>query len=374
MRKTFWIALALFSLAAPLDVFAYEVKRGPSVLVGKDEIIDGNLFAAGSNIQIDGTVRGDVFCAGQTISITGLVEGNVFCAGQTMSISSQIDGDLVGAGQSLNFRGDIARNLVFAGQSITTDSSSGVGWQAILAGETIDLGGQIDRDLLGAGSKFRISGNVGRNADLWLDRSGRGSLVVAPTGVITGDLTYHARSEAQLEAGSQVIGKTDFRKLDFRPQRPPQGAWIGKWLYGAVSSFVIGLLFILLWPKRLQDLLDEMKKGTKANFGWGLVLALLSPLVALLLAFTLIGLPLAVLIVLSWLILMWLSKILVAAYIGRLAVEKWLPSKRSNLYWMLALGVLIAYFFYGIPFIGGLISFVAVIYGLGSLYLYVEKN
>jgi cytoskeletal protein CcmA (bactofilin family) len=374
MRKSILIILGLALLVAPISALAFEARNAQSVVVGKDEVVDGNLFAAGSSIQIDGTVKGDVFCAGQTVSITGMVEGNVFCAGQSLSISSQIDGDLIGAGQNLNFKGDVARNLIFAGQNITTDSDSAIGWQAILAGASVDLSGPIEQDLLAAGANFRLAGAIGRNADLWLDRTAGNSLTIAPTGLISGDLTYHALSEANIEPGSQILGKTDFKKLAPLADRHPQGAWAGKWLFGTLASFLIGLLFILVWPRKIRELSVLLRDGTNANFGWGLALTVLTPLAALILMFTLIGLPLAFLVLILWLVLMWLGKILASLYIGGLVTEKWLPSKKKSLYWQLGTGLIVSYFFFSLPFIGGLASFIAIIYGLGTLYLFSKES
>lgn len=374
MRKSILIIFWLALLVAPVSVLAFEARNAQSVIIGKDEVIDGNLFAAGSSIQIDGTVRGDVFCAGQTINITGTIEGNIYCAGQSLFVSSQVDGDLIGAGQSLNFKGDVARNLIFAGQNITTDTDSAIGWQAILAGANIDLSGPIEQDLLAAGANFRLSGDIGRNAELWLDRNARNSLTIAPSGLISGNLTYHALNEAIVEPGSQILGKTDFKKLAPLADRRPQGDWAGKWLFGSLSSFLIGLIFILVWPKKIQELVSLLRDGTNANFGWGLALTVLTPLAALILMFTLIGLPLAFLVLILWLVLMWLGKILASLYIGGLVTEKWLPSKKKSLYWQLGTGLIVSYFFFSLPFIGGLASFVAVIYGLGTLYLFSKES
>ena len=74
------ICFGLF-LILPTTVMAFVVKTGDSIYVAADEIVDGNFYAAGNSITIEGNIVGDVIgVAAQTINISGRVEGDVICA------------------------------------------------------------------------------------------------------------------------------------------------------------------------------------------------------------------------------------------------------------------------------------------------------
>ena len=71
--------LALFILVPAAS--AYDGRGGENVVIGKDEVIDDDLFVGGSTVTVDGTVNGDLITAGQTVTINGKVTGNVIAAG-----------------------------------------------------------------------------------------------------------------------------------------------------------------------------------------------------------------------------------------------------------------------------------------------------
>jgi|GEM_PF-6121389 len=52
MRKAILIFMISFAFVIPAGVSAYEIRKGDTVIVPKDEVIDGNLYAAGANINM----------------------------------------------------------------------------------------------------------------------------------------------------------------------------------------------------------------------------------------------------------------------------------------------------------------------------------
>ena len=46
-----------------------------TLFVAKDEVISGNLIAAGESIIVDGTISGDLIVAAQSLVVSGRVEG-----------------------------------------------------------------------------------------------------------------------------------------------------------------------------------------------------------------------------------------------------------------------------------------------------------
>ncbi|MDD5702847.1 MAG: hypothetical protein PHU23_12455, partial [Dehalococcoidales bacterium] len=102
--------------------------------------------------------------------------------------------------------------------------------------------------------------------------------------------------------------------------------------------------------------------------GWGALLFFVTPLAALVVMFTVIGIPLGLLALIIWGILLYLSQIPVALLIGWLIVSR----RRDNLSFgllvgCLALGLVILYALGAIPVFGWLMRLLVMIFGLGSL-------
>ncbi|NTU99205.1 polymer-forming cytoskeletal protein, partial [Candidatus Falkowbacteria bacterium] len=145
MAKTSkYLFLAVFAILLwPKPSQAFTARAGDSINLAKGEVIEGNLYVAGANLNIEGKVTGDVICAGQTVNISGEVLGDVICAGQTVNISGRVSGNLRSVGSSINLTGQINKNANLAAASINTGASSSVGWEMLFASAVAELKGRI---------------------------------------------------------------------------------------------------------------------------------------------------------------------------------------------------------------------------------------
>ena len=65
------LVVVLSTVFAAVPVLAADFRGGETVTVATGEVIDDDLYIAGTNIVIDGTVNGDIFGVGTTITING---------------------------------------------------------------------------------------------------------------------------------------------------------------------------------------------------------------------------------------------------------------------------------------------------------------
>ena len=92
-KKRYWTLLALLvffgllALALASPVSAADFRSGDDVVIGANEVIDDDLFAAGNRVEINGTVTGDLWATGSEVIVNGEVEGSVFIAGQTLAVN-----------------------------------------------------------------------------------------------------------------------------------------------------------------------------------------------------------------------------------------------------------------------------------------------
>ena len=387
MKKTTLLISLCFVLflILPLAAKAFAVKADNSVYVAQDEVIEGNLYAVGNIITVDGAVIGDVICAGQTININGKVEGDVICAGQTLNILGQVNGSVRTAGNSVNINGPVARNVMAFGASIILGKDASVGWDMLIAGASGDIRGKIGNDLYGGAANVVIAGEIVKDVRLKLDERVRSEkkglsskktepLTITKEAVIGGNVVYTAGNEGSIADEATISGEITHNLPKAKPgQRKIITGWAWGKIYSIFSALVIGLVLISLWREQIIKLTDKMLNRVGVSIGWGLVIMFLTPIIAILLIITLIGIPLAVILIGVWLIALFLSKIIVGILIGRSVLEKLGKKKKESLIWAMIIGIILSWILFSIPFIGWMLCLIALWWGLGGIWLYFRK-
>lgn len=369
----FLLFLALILL--PWGVIkAADTKTGDSIYVASDEIISGNFYAAGNNITIDGAIGGDLIVLGQTVTVNGRIEGDIIVAAQTININGEAGGNIRIAGNAIIINGQAARNLNAFGSSVTLGDNSRVGWDAYILGSNLEMRGIIDGDLSGRAGQALVSGKIGKDVDLKISDSGLGgSLVISPEAVINGDFNYTAKKVAQISDQASISGQTNHNlassetKNNFTP-------WLWSKLYAIFSALVVGLVLITLGKNITSQILEKLSEKTLHHFLPGLIVLLILPPIALVLLFTIIGIPLALVIMAWWLVASYIAKIITAILLGQLVLTKLIKKDNSSLVWSLIIGVIISWLLFALPFVGWLLGLIAITIGLGGIWSYASNQ
>ena len=126
--------------------------------------------------------------------------------------------------------------------------------------------------------------------------------------------------------------------------------------------------------KYFEGLLKQITKHPKKLLLPALILFFGTPLAALILCITIIGLPLAVAIFAIWIIIQYLAKIIAVTIFGYWIIKFFRKEKSFHLFWALGLGVVISYLLFSLPLVGGLLNLLASLIGLGAIYLYATNK
>lgn len=379
MKKTI-LAASFLLLLLPLTVSAYAIKKGDSVYVPKGETIEGNLYAAGAAITIDGQVTGDLICAGQSINVNGEVAGDVICAGQSINVNGQVGGSLRAAGNTINLSGKVARNLMAIGATIQSSAGSSVGWDMLAVGGFGQIMGSVGRDLYGVLGQATLAGPIGKNVNLNFGRQNKKSaapaLTIADTAKIDGDVKYTSNQEATIAGAASIKGKVTHNLPPAFTKKPNfiSLAWWWGNLIAVFSALVMGLVLISFWREPIIKVTDLMLNKVSASFGWGILVLLLTPLIAIILLITVIGIPLSLILTALWLIALYLSKILVGILVGRSLLNNFWLKQKDSLILGMVIGVVIIYLIFSLPFIGKIMALLAVLWGLGGIWLTLKKS
>lgn len=376
MKKTI-LTICFIVLLLPLAASAFSVKRGDSIYVPKDETVEGNLYAAGSNLTIEGKVTGDVICAGQSITISGQIDGDVICAGQSINISGNIDGNMRLVGNTINFSGQTARNAMVLGAAIVTSASSSIGWDLLILGNIFELRGDVGRDLYGSAAKISLAGQIGKNINLNFGsrNNNASSLVITGTAKINGDVKYTSSKDAVIENNAIIKGKVihNLPTIAAKKSNFINLFWWWGNLVALFSALVIGLVIISFWRELVIKTTDSMLSKAGASLGWGVLALLLTPLIAIILLITIIGIPLSLILAALWLIALYISKILVGILVGRSLLNRLMPKQKDSLILGMIIGMVIIYLVFSLPFIGQIMSLLAALWGLGGIMLAFKK-
>ncbi len=329
------LALVAF-LAAPGPARAAEFVSGPNPSIPVGRTIDDDTYVSGGTITIDGTVRRDLIVAGGTVTINGEVGGNLTVAGGTVDVNGPVRGAVRVAAGTATLGGPIGWDLVILSGQATVKSGARIGHDLVVGGGTVRLDGEVARDLRGSAGSLTINGRVGRDVHLRIDDQ----LRVAPGARVDGNLVYTSSHAADIAPGS-VGGQVTFN----RPVRDPVGQavrWVLRFLLRYAWALAAGTLLVLLLPRATAQVTDTLRARPVVSFAWGAGLVVLTPIVALVLAITVIGFPAALILAGLYVAGLYLSQVIVGLALGRLIFPAaWRDADRVHLWVAMAVGVLI---------------------------------
>ncbi|WP_132059159.1 bactofilin family protein [Halorussus amylolyticus] len=332
MKRGFALLLAVvvvFSVV-PAPVAADETRTGGNVVVGVNETIDDDLTAFAGTVMVRGTVEGDLTAFAGNVFVEGEVNGNLNAFAGNVRINGTVAGDANAAGGN-----------VFVSQD-----------------------GRVDGELEAGAGNVVLEGEVGEDA-----RLGAGTITVAPTASVGGDLVYDG--DLDLADGATVEGEvrqSDDLEVGVTPPIVP--GWLG-WAYGLLVNLLLGAVVLAVFPTFSRDLAERAVGDPLRSAGVGLLLFVAVPILLVLFAITIIGIPLSLFGALLYALALWLAGVYGAFAAGTWAVSladadsKWLA---------LVVGVVGVALLSRIPILGGLIQFVVLLLGLGALALAVRNR
>jgi len=141
------------------------------------------------------------------------------------------------------------------------------------------------------------------------------------------------------------------------------------WIGATIVALVAGLIFALLGGRQLLALSTTARTRIGLSIVTAVALLIGLPLLALAAFLTVVGIPLGLVILFLVIPLLWfLGYIVMGAHLGSwLLAQLGRTGSRSSIVWATLLGVLVLQLIGLIPFIGGLIAFLAGLYGAGVL-------
>jgi cytoskeletal protein CcmA (bactofilin family) len=349
-------AVVLFAGVASAQTF----KTGQNTNVAGSEVIDSAAYLSGNTVDVAGTINGDLYCAGQTVNISGTVNGDIFCAGQTVNFSGTASGSVRFAGQTVNISGKANSASIMAQTANLSDTATIT--QDVNGGAstfTVSNSASIGRDLAYGASDIVINGMVGRDVKVGVEK-----LTLGSSAKVGGNVAYTSNNAVTKDAGASVVG-TVTQTVPKQESKPSYSFGVAASLSFAIYMFFAILVLLLalvgLFPSVYKESAARIGKSPWMTLLIGFIAAITVPVLLIVIAITIIGLPIAIVLGLMWLLVVMLSGSFTAFYIGSLML-----SKKSPLLVMLAGGAVLLVLYF-IPFIGFLAAMVSTALGIGII-------
>ncbi|HJP60968.1 MAG TPA: hypothetical protein VJ865_13255 [Gemmatimonadaceae bacterium] len=304
-----------------------------------NDSLGGDAIMAGGDINFQGTTGGDFVGAGGHQDIRGHVHGSLRAAGGGVVVSATVD-----------------RNATIGGGDVSIDSLSVIGQNAYLIGGSIHVRGAVRGGLLATGGDVELNGPIGQDVEV-----ASGTLTVGPRAQIAGSLRYRVKGKVNIDPAAKITGKVTVLPVSKGP-----GPFSLLWIAGVL---LMGVVVILLVPRFIAEAAVTIDARPLRAVLTGLIVAFLWLIAIIVAAITVVGLPLALLAAGVWLVVVAISGVPVAVWLGGRIMHARTVLGRQGPLVNFFIGALIFLVIGVIPVIGNLIQFIAGCIGFGAVLM-----
>lgn len=353
------IALLLF----PALSRAAEIVAGEQASLPAGTPIAHNAYLAGGAVVSGAAIGGDLSVAGGTIVVNGPVAADLLAAGGNISILGDVRDDARIAGGTIVISGSVGNDLVVAGGTITAIGPK-VGGDALIFGGNVRLASPVSGNVMIRGGNITIDAPVSGNVEVHAQ-----NLTLGSHAVISGNLTYEATKAATMDAGAAVKGQTAFTPIVNVKQGPAAAVAIfSVWLLSIFAALLVCALIIrMLIGRYTLSVARAALARPWHSLLVGFIGAVVLPVAAAVMMFTVVGIPLGILTALGYVALLVFSWLFAPLIVGSF-IEHWWHSRAPEMPWQVVIYGVVAYVVIGlIPLIGWLFKALVLLIAFGAI-------
>ena len=340
-----------------------------------------DIKAAGAKISILSEDANNIYAAGARVTIEGKAKENIYVAGALVDIDSETDGDLYVAGSQVSVKGKIIGKARIAGADIKIDAQVGEVLNAAAASIEISENAKLPANTSLAAALIEFGGTANGSLNLYADETVftghvSGSVLIEghkvqldESALIEGNLTIRSSEKAIISPNAKITGKLTQLGLEdsefFKDYEDDSDG--GFLLLFSASIFLLGLILIVFARGFVEQSISFFRTHPGRSILWGLAVFVSIPIFAIVAMVTVIGIPIGVstLLLLPFLLVLGVT-------VTTLGVSDWIlnkssePKKTVQRLLLLVAGVITLILVGLIPLIGGLLIWLALLFGLGA--------
>ncbi len=339
-----------------------------------------DIWRAGAEINVAADNHYDVWAAGALASVRGTVGHQLHAAGAEVDVDTNTQSDAYVAGAIVTVAGNYAKNLYVAGARVSVSAHVAgvlrVGGARVLIRPQAQMRGLTQiagADVLFAGvshgrteiygDTVRVDGHVA--GDLVVRAR---SVTIGKTAKIDGNVTFQSFNEPVIEQGAVISGRQTMTLPHPQISRLEAAqALFGLVLFSIAAGFMAGLVLLLVRRPFVERAVVALRSRPGHSFGLGVLVFILVPLIAGLLMATVVGIPLALLVLLAFPLLWLVATVIAAVTMGDFLVNR-VPRPRGffGQLWQLIVGLVVLSVIGIIPYVGFVTWLAALLIGLGA--------
>jgi hypothetical protein len=365
-----WAAALVFAALAAAPAHAQTGWLGGAVVAPDRE---GDAAYTGTRVTVPGRIGGDLIIMAGDASIEGEIGDDARVMAQRYAQTGSVGGELAIGAKSVDIDGPIGDDLYITADDVRLRGYARIGQDARIYGKDVLIKGRINRNLDVSADTVAISAEVGGDVNIHARQ-----IIIGPNTTIEGRLIWRSPNEADIPQDVIVNGGTD-GQVDKNWQ--PEGvlSWASPFHSGhgaaifaeaafrlmvALSAFAIGIGLVLLTPHYADRVFATLRDRWTSSLFWGGVILIGTPILAVVMMLTVVGIPLGFLLFLSLPFLGLWGYAVGAAGLGTFAFRRPLTLQR-----VLALGVglVVVTLLSLAPFVGLPIALIVIFLGLGAL-------
>ena len=368
-----WVITVLSIGALALPAVAFVPRTGQTVVVS--EALQDDLYLAGGTVTATAKVDGDVVAAGGTVDLAGDVSGSVLTVGGTVTAGGMIGRTLRAAGGVVTVDSRIKGDAVLAGGAVRVESAAQIGRDLVVGGGSVNVSGTVGRNAVIGSGDVVIGGAIRGDVEIQANR-----IVVLRTARIGGALRYFADQPIEIQAGAQIAGGTTQMPAPSRPRQAigaPFSArfWLWRGIAEMIGLLVLGFVTFAVVPRGAFLVVREVQERFGLSLLTGFILLVTVPVAAVLLVFTVVGIPLSVIGMLLYAATLYPGLVFVAAWLGHWVLQRMRRpgGEGPSIYWSVAAGSIALAVLFAVPFAGWVIRLIAILAGFGALWATVWR-
>ncbi len=313
-----------------------------------EDWVQSDLYVCEDSPTISKIVNGNAYIFGNEVTITGEIGGDVFVFANKLNIDgAYIYSNLFAFANEINVNG-IVYDIYAAANTFTLDSDAFVYRDLRVSANTINLKGMVNKDAYLTANTYNFDTDSGKTlikGNLSYDSSNELSIA---DGLVGGTVTYNEQKVSNKSAGEVIL------------------KYVSDLLKTIAYVLVVALLCIYLAPKFTSRVTTMSTKKSLVSFLIGLGAVIVGIIAFVILLLSVIGVKLAVVEMLLYIVICMSGLSFASLYFGGLLAKQFKQEGKLKLLGLTIASAAIVWVVSQIPVIGGLISTLVAIFGIGT--------
>lgn len=378
MKKIFF---SLLACAGCFSASAYRIEWGRNITITVP--VHEDLYVAGGTVTLNAPVYGDLIVAGGIININDTVKNDLLLVGGTVNINGYVADDIRCAGGQLHVLKNIGGDLVITGGTVEIANGVTIGGGLITSGGEVTSAATVNGEVRCAAGYFVFYGIARNNVDcrseqLTMNGTVMGTSVLAARKISIGNTASFRNTvrywnkEGKLDFGQSLNGTTAAYDASLE-MKPNAWYYLGHatalglvWYLSTVFLFLIIIQY--LFRNTFKKAGNSLNHAVLKSMGYGFLFFIGVPLAVALLLITVVGIPIGVIVMLSY-----ITVVLLATIITSLVMANWYNHRfeRGWTYWQTVWAAFVMFVLFKMvsltPFLGWFIMIVIACIAFGAL-------